>query len=262
MTWLAWRQYRLELAAALAIVAALAAYLVPTGLSKFASFEDSGLKACLAAGATDCSDLRWPFVASYDSVINIVGWFNFVPGVVGLLLAAPVVNEFDRRTYRLAWTQSVTRWHWLLAKTGLALVGVTFFAVALTILMTWWHQPLDLAEPRYGRNFSPSFNFAAAMPFAHTLWALSLALAAGVLTRRMIVTVPAALLLFIATRVPLEFVLRPAGVMSFEGPAGQIRAEGEPSLFWQAQAVEASILIGASAALIGLTVWVVSRRMR
>lgn len=262
MTWVAWRQHRLEMAVTLVILAAMAAYLVPTGLSKFASFEDSGLKACLDASATDCSDLRWTFVTSYDALINIVGWFNFVPGIVGLLLATPVVNEFDRRTYRLAWTQSVTRESWLLIKIGLATLGVVVFAALFTLLMTWWHEPLDLAQPRYERDFSPSFNFAGMMPFAHTFWALSITLAIGALSRRMIVTVPAALIVFVATRLPLEILMRPISSGAVDGPAG-VMPDGEASSqFWSAQATEASILIGAAAILLGLTVWVVRRRMR
>ena len=97
---------------------------------------------------------------------------------------------------------------------------------------------------------------------AYTLWALSLALTAGVLSRRMIATIPAALVGFIVTRVPLEMVLRPGYEGIAGGPAGELPAGGASSEFWTAQAVEAAIFVGAAAVLLGLTVWVVSRRMR
>jgi hypothetical protein len=248
MIWVSWRQHRLEMAATLVILVALAAYLVPTGLSNFALFEESALKTCLDAAATDCSDLRRPFMNSYGLANDVVGWFNLVPAVVGLLLAIPIVSEFERRTYRLAWTQSVTRGRWIATRTGMALLGVAVFAVAFTLLLTWWHHPFNTALPGLGLGF----NFAGVIPFAYTLWALSLALTAGALSRRVIATVPAALVGFLATRLPLEAVLRPGSLAAVAGPRG----------FWTAQAIEASVFIGASAMLLALTVWVVSRRMR
>ena len=262
MTWLAWRQHRLEMAAALAIVVALAAYLVPTGLSYFALFEDSGLKACLDSGATECTDLRWSFINRYGSANNVVGWFNFVPAVVGLLMAVPIVNEFERRTYRLAWTQSVTRTRWISARVGAAMLGVAVFAAAFTLLLTWWHQPFDRALPLHGKDFGPGFNFTGLMPFAYTLWALSLGLAAGVLSRRIIATVPATRVGVMVTRLPVEMLLRPGYEGPAEGPGVPAVAGSGSSAFWAAQATEAAIFIGASAVLLALTVWVVSRRMR
>jgi hypothetical protein len=217
MACVALRQYRMELFIALALFAALTAFLVPSGLGKLALFQDSGLEACLNARTENCGELGARFTQSYHKLDVIVGWFNFVPAIVGLLLAAPVIIEFEQRTYRLVWTQSITRGRWLATKLGMALLGALIFSAAFTLLMTWWYSPLDRVESRF---VSQTFNFEGAMPLAYTVFALALALAAGVLSRRTIVAVLATVVGFIALRVPVEVVLRP----DYLAPTEQIRA--------------------------------------
>jgi len=62
-----------------------------------------------------------------------------VPALLGIFWGAPLVaNELETGTYRLAWTQSVTRKRWLAAKLGL--VGLWSMAVAglLSFIVTLW----------------------------------------------------------------------------------------------------------------------------
>jgi hypothetical protein len=217
MTWVAWRQYRIEFFIALALLAGLTAFLVPTGLGKLALFRDSGLEACLNMRTDSCGELGARFTNSYHDLDLIVGWFNFVPAIVGLLLAAPVIIEFEQRTYRLAWTQSITRGRWLATKLGLALLGAVIFSCVFTLLMTWWYSPLDRVESPF---VSQTFNFEGAMPLAYTVFAVALALAAGVLSRRMIVAMLATVVGFVALRVPVEVMLRP----DYLAPVEQISA--------------------------------------
>jgi len=321
MTWVAWRQYRVELIIGLALLAALTAFLLPTGLEKLALFEDLGLATCLDAGSPGCSRQVMQFIQEYESLEAIVGWFNFAPAIVGALLAAPVVMEFEQRTYRLAWTQSITRGRWLVTKLGLALLGAAIFSVVFTLLMTWWYSPLDKVTGRFEH-----FSFQGAMPLAYTLFAVSLAVAAGVLSRRTIVAMVATIVGFLAVRLTVEFMLRPHYITPLEkvialgapapdskpklaipdgawtvderlvdaagntltnqhlfeicppsgvGPGIQVERTDISCLegvfsrllyhpadrFWTFQAIEAAIFLGITAVLLGLTVWVVRRRM-
>ena len=67
-----------------------------------------------------------------------------VPGIIGIFWGAPLVaRELETGTFRLAWTQSVTRTRWLAVK--LAVVGLASMAVAglLSLMVTWWASPLD-----------------------------------------------------------------------------------------------------------------------
>jgi hypothetical protein len=261
MTWVAWRQYRTGAAIALAILAAMTAFLIPTGLERLALFRDSGLESCLGAGS-DCVELRAPVLRSYDSLREITTWFNFAPAIIGILLAAPIITEFEQRTHRLAWTQSITRERWLVTKLAMALAGVVLFAVALTLVMTWWHAPLDQAEILAGKELGRSFDFEGAMPFSYSVFALSLALAAGSLSRSMLVAMPIALVGFTALRVLTLELLRSgltSGVNIGPGETLNITTR-DMERFWTIQAIEAAIFLSAAAVLLSLTFWVVLRR--
>jgi ABC-type transport system involved in multi-copper enzyme maturation permease subunit len=98
MTWLAWRQARAQTAVALAAVAALAV-------------------AVVAAGRGDSTLRLWL------SVLVVV-----IPGFLGVFWGAPLVaGELESGSFRLAWTQDVSRIRWLalrLAVTGLAAMAV------------------------------------------------------------------------------------------------------------------------------------------
>ena len=264
MTWVAWRQYRTELLIALAILVAMSAYLVPTGVDKLAEFRDGGLESCLDAGGS-CGELRDRFTNSYGSLSGIVGWFHLAPAIAGLLLAAPLVMDLEHRTYRLAWTQSVSREHWLAMKLGFAIAGVIVFSLLLTLLMTWWYTPLDRSATYAGKDLGDSYGFEGLMPLSYTMFALALALAAGAVSRRILAAIPVALAGFIALRIGMEILLRQglSSEVSFEAPAGQLalgEATRDMSRFWTVQAIEAAIFFSLAAILLGVTVWAVKRR--
>ena len=318
MTWVALRQNRLGIYAGVAILIALAAFLVPTGVSMLARFEDSGLKACLDAADGGCTDLAQRFFDSYRSLWSVMTWLNFIPAIIGLVLATPIVLDLEQRTYRLAWTQSITRRRWIAVKLGMALLGAVVFAAAATALLTWWLAPQDRV---YG-PLENSFNYEGVAPFAFTIFSLALALAVGALTRRIIVAMVVTLGGYTAARIFVENVLRPSYMAPVErivpvssdpqlelterawvlgsglvGRAGNPLTEAQlqdlctafPSgnitsqmilecmesqgiatrvlfhpaeRFWTFQAIETAIFLGAAAVLLGLTVWLVSRRMR
>ena len=124
MKWLAWRQSRLELIIGLVVLAGLAALLVPVGLQQLSLFRNLGL-ATMSSGAAAYAALSQQFLRSYphwlNAVVNLSGVVLFI---FGGLLAVPILIEFEQRTYRLAWTQSITRRRWLLTKLGFALLAV------------------------------------------------------------------------------------------------------------------------------------------
>jgi ABC-type transport system involved in multi-copper enzyme maturation permease subunit len=264
MTWVAWRQHRNELIIVLAMLVALVAYMVPAGLDKHELYNNSGLKACVEAGQ-DCPDLRFQLQDGYDSFNNIVGWFNFMPGIVGTLLAVPLIAEFEQRTYRLAWSQSVTRGRWLATRLGVALAGVTLFAVVLTLLATWVYAPSDQTAVLAPKDLGNSFDFEGAMPFAYTFFAFTLSLATGVVSRRTSVAMAAGLVGFLALRLLVMELLRD-GISS----SGEVNVASDDSLtdhtrdwarFWTAQAQEGALFISLATGLLTLTIWQVRRRI-
>ncbi len=257
MTWLAWRQYRMGLLSILAMLAAATAFLLPTGLHGFSVLHDSGLAACISAGQS-CRDLHGPLELTYNSWSPIVGWFHLVPVVVGVLLAAPVISDLESRTFRLAWTQSITRERWLVTKLGVALVAIVVFALIFTAVMTWWYAPMDRTEMLPKTAVGQSFDYEGVMPFCYAIFAFAVALASGAVTRRMLAAPLVALVSFIVLLLALQNGLQDTEMhVQAIAPPNALR---DMSHFWTVQGVEAAIFLSSAAVLIGLTVWLVGRR--
>ena len=106
---------------------------------------------------TVCRPLRVPgcdlIVAALPGEFG--GWATAVrglavlPALAGLFVGAPLLaREFEQGTYRVAWTQAITRRRWLLSKTALlALATVVAGGLASAIVM-WWREPFDALQGR------------------------------------------------------------------------------------------------------------------
>jgi hypothetical protein len=206
MIWVGWRQQRTETLLAAALLAALAALLVPTGLSILSSYDHAGLAACVGhQGGGSCGPAIDAFFGRWQKLGDLLDWVTLFPGIVGILLAAPFIVALEQRTYRLDWTQSVTRRRWIAGKLGLAVATAIVAAVALTLLMTWWRTPFVRFQGRIDNSVYDSEGTVVA---AYALFALGLGLAVGAVWRR---TVPALFVGFagyFATRLFVDTWLR------------------------------------------------------
>jgi hypothetical protein len=165
--WLTWRQQRTETLIAVLLLALVAALLVPTGLQMTSAYEHDGIAACLADRSADCRARIDAFDTRWSVLLNFVGWLNLVPGLIGVLLAAHLVLEFERGTFRLAWTQSITRGRWLTVRLALIAGAALATSLVLTALMTWWHRPFDDLNGR----FADGFDLEGVVPSAYTVFA-------------------------------------------------------------------------------------------
>jgi hypothetical protein len=190
MTWVAWRQQRTETLIAAAILALIVALLVPTGLHMASVYDHDGLSACHGKSTFICNQAVVAFNNRFADLGGLLAWFNLIPGVIGVLLAAPFILELESGTYRLAWTQSVTRRRWLAGKLGITVAAALLAALAMTALVTWWRIPLDHLHGRMETNV---FDFEGIVAFGYVLFALGLTLAIGAVWRR---TVPAVIIGF------------------------------------------------------------------
>lgn len=204
MIWVTWRQQRTETLIALLLLALVVALLVPTGLHMASVYDRDGIAACLSDPTLDCGGRLDSFVSRWDSLVNVVGWLNLLPALLGALIAVPLVLEVERGTFRLAWTQSVTRDRWLAVRLGVIVAASLAVAVLLTLLMTWWRDPLDHVNGRFD-----GFDLEGVVPAAYTLFAAALVLAAGVVLRRSAPAIGLAFVAFIAVRIGIATWLRP-----------------------------------------------------
>jgi hypothetical protein len=206
MIWVGWRQQRTEALLTALAIALLAALLIPTGIHMADVYDRDNIAACITSESQSCTTLLMSFQDRFRGLTSLFNWLQLLPGLLGALLAAPLVLELEQGTYRLAWTQSITRRRWLLTK--LALVGAAAIVATalLTVLLTWWRQPLDDLHGRFEEN---SFSFEGIVPYAYMLFGAALALAAGVVLRRVAPAFAIALIGFFAARFFITDSLRP-----------------------------------------------------
>ena len=216
MIWLTWRQHRKQALYTLIALAALAAVMVPTGLSMHRDFTDSGLAACLAkqgtgiytpSSAPDCSDLSQRFQSQYSPLIFIAILFVILPALVGLFYGAPLVaREVEAGTHRFVWTQGVSRRRWALVKFGLIGAATVVVSAVYTFGMDWWSAPLVANGSRLG---PVEFDIAGAAAIAYTLFAVALGIFAGTQWRKVLPAMGVTLAGYAVVRVLIETLARP-----------------------------------------------------
>jgi hypothetical protein len=223
MAWLTWRQHRLQLYAmgALVAVAGLAALL--SSIPIRSGYHQNALSSCLPPAArTGCDLIVSHFKTQFAASGAIVRYLIVVPAFAGLFVGAPLLaREFEHGTHRLAWTQSVTRQRWLLAKTLLLSGATAVAALALGAIALWWRAPFDSLE---GRIAPARFDIEGLVVPAYAVFALALGVLAGLLLRRTIPAMSVALAAFVAIRVGIEKLVRP----HYLAPLHQIATPGRP----------------------------------
>ncbi len=176
MIWLAWRQARAQTLIALTAVLGVA----------IVAFVD---------GRTSTMLRMWL------SVLVIV-----VPGLLGAFWGAPLVAaELESGSFRMAWTQDVSRVRWLALR--LAVSGLAGMAVAglLSWVVTWWASPLD----RAGLDQFGSFDSRDIVPAGYAAFAFALGVLCGVQLRRTVPAMAVTLAGFTAARVAFRLLARP-----------------------------------------------------
>ncbi|TAM58787.1 MAG: hypothetical protein EPN50_08270, partial [Chloroflexota bacterium] len=162
------RQLRAPLLVASVILALLGVVLAVTGIH-LAQVNDAYESACTIIAT--CSSSANPIFADDPSLHVVLPLVSLVaPVVIGLFLGAPLIaTELETGTFRLAWTQSVTRRRWLLVKLSLAGLAAVVIAGLLTWMIDWWMTPFDAATLS---RFDPlDFGYQGIAPIGYTAFA-------------------------------------------------------------------------------------------
>jgi hypothetical protein len=206
VTWVSWRLQRTETLIALGILALLAALLIPTGIQMANAYHQDGLAACLAINPSPiCGQKLGEFQQRFQALTTLANWFTLIPGLIGALLAAPFILDLENGTYRLAWTQSITRSRWLLGKLGLSAVAAALVASALILLFSWWRAPNVHIN---GRLDTGNYDTTGTVVIGYTLFALALGLALGAIWRRAAASLTVAFVGYFAVRIFVDYWLR------------------------------------------------------
>jgi hypothetical protein len=300
LVWVSWRQYRLSAAGAAVFLAALAAYLVIMGLrirSGYASVAPCNVPSHLSRTCGIALSLFGGYHVWGETTAAIM---LAVPMLIGAFAGAPILGrELEAGTFRFAWTQGAGRTRWALARLVLPAVTVTAAAAALSQLFGWFYYPF-FAFPA-DSAFAPQFFELTGIAFAAwTLASFAIGALAGVLIRRVVPAIAAAMAAWAGLLVVTMLYLRPRyetpltirgqnapGASPWlirqwwTGPNGQavtsenkiIQLINRPqrgytqwttyqpeTRYWHFQFIEAGWLLMLSVLLIAVTIWLVRRR--
>lgn len=189
-----WRQHRVQLLVAAAVLGGAAGYLL-FGAWQHASYaRQVGLTACLNAQPhRDCGLQAEAFFNRFGGIPGPFILLAALPLLGGLFLGAPLLaREAESGTLQLAWTQSVSRARWLAVKltTFLAAIGVA--AAILSVSFSAWMSVYDRMSfagyTTVNRMQPPAFDLSGVAPLGAMLFSFAAGTLAGVLIRR---TMPA-----------------------------------------------------------------------
>jgi hypothetical protein len=207
MVWLTWRQFRVQAAAALVALVVLAVLILATGLHLRHLYGTSGIATCHQHG--DCEPLILNFFSHYLLLPPLLGFALLgAPILLGMFWGAPLLaRELENGTYRLGWTQSITRTRWLAVK--VAILGFTSVVVCelLSLMLTWWAAPIDHVNMN---RFTPSvFDERGIVAIGYAAFAFALGITMGAIIRRTLPAMVTTLIAFVTVRVIVSVWVRP-----------------------------------------------------
>jgi ABC-2 family transporter protein len=206
MIWMTWRQFRTQALVALAVLLAVAVYLLVLG-ERLRHTYRADLVECRSHG--HCPDLLASFGRQNSLLLGLLDCLLIaLPGVIGIFWGAPLITrELEAGTHRLVWNQSVTRGRWLAVKLG----GVGLLCLVVTglcsALLTWAASPVDRVR---ADRFAPLlFDARNVAPLGYAVLAFALGAAVGLLVRRTVPAMALTLVIFATVQVLVPTVLRP-----------------------------------------------------
>ena len=186
MMWLTWRQFRAPAALAAAALGVMALLLGITN--------------------THPATVSNGFLSHYHLLQFLSTGLVAVPALLGAFWGAPLVaRELESGTYRLAWTQSISRTRWLACKIGV--VGVASVAATglLTLMLTGWSS----SSVNLKRFSSAMFGERGIAPMGYVAFAVLLGITAGILIHRTLPAMATTLVTFVAVRIAVTYWVRP-----------------------------------------------------
>ncbi len=251
----AWTRFRPQALAGAGLLAIAAVILLVTGIQLNHAYY-TATAVCRRQG--NCADLFnvWPS-NGYLTAANILGVAGLaVPGVIGMFWGAPLVaREFETGTFRLAWTQGITRVRWLAAKLAIAGAAAIAAGEVFTLMVAWWSSPIHRANPGYTAFIPGSFHTGVA-PAGYAAFAFALGVTAGLVIRRTLPAMAVTLAIYTAVIIAFPGLVRPHLI-----PPVQATSTLSPAAIANMPAVGASdgylsLVPGTAVALPGA--WVIS----
>ncbi|GLH98177.1 ABC transporter permease subunit [Phytohabitans aurantiacus] len=185
MIWLTWRQHRWQLIGIGALLAVYWGYLLSAGVR-----ARDALSGCASLGGDahvppSCFEASNTVDATFNTMGEVVMFGNLLPLAMGMFVGAPLISrELELGTYRLAFTQSVSRARWLAVKLGALAAAAALLGAVTGAVVSW-------SRAGFGSMFAAApfgddvvFSQSGAVPAATWVFVLLVGAAIGVLVRR------------------------------------------------------------------------------
>ncbi|MDA3644838.1 ABC transporter permease [Saccharopolyspora indica] len=218
MIWLTWRQHRVAVLSTAAVFLGLAAWFLLIGSGTRGSLAPAELSYCIGL-RFDCGEWQSSLMWLRDLEQTLL---PLLPALIGVFLGAPLLSrEIEQRTFRYTWTQGITRGHWLKSKVLLLGAAIVLLSTAFSGAYMWLYDP---AVPEQG--WFDAFNQALPVFPAMCLSGFALGVAAGALTRKLLVSMALAFGAFLAVFLPIVIWIRATYQAPLSIPADAYAAEG------------------------------------
>jgi len=233
MLWLTLRQYRTHLLATGGILLALAAVLLVHGLLTQSFIAQSAPVGCPSTAAR-CTAFDQQLMGRYQQLQPLLQFLPLVPALIGAFWGAPLLaREYERGTYKLVWTQTVSRQRWLAVKLSVIGAAAALGGLALGVMISAWlwvFRGTTFPGVYPDRSF---FELRGIVPSGWWLLSFMIGAAAGAVIRR---TLPA---------MAVTIVLAVALLMSFNSARDYVYAAPD-QLVVTTLPVSAAIPVGSS----------------
>ena len=212
MTWLTWRQHRIEMLVMGIILLLFAAILLVNGMHIAADAQKA--YNCTSSQPGVCDGAQQALSNDISQILQNLLFLLLslaLPLLAGMFIGAyAIAREFEQGTYRMIWTQGVPWYRWFLSKVGL-LSCITLCAFGIWFgLLSWWALPNLRALQDDGLfAFANRFDIWGSVTIAYALFALMLGICAGAVTRRTVPAMAITLVIFIAVRILIVNFARP-----------------------------------------------------
>ena len=208
MTWLTWRQLRLQAMVVIAAAAALVLALLLTAHGLSSSYS-ADVKAFI-------EQLQFERFDSFLYLAGLVAVLSVAPVVAAFWGGPLIARELEAGTHRLVWNQSTTRYRWLAMKllvSGSIAIGV---AGLLSLVVTWWSTPIDkaIAAGHGSGTFSLPridpvvFGARGIVVIGYVVFGLAVGAAVGLVLRRSIPAVALTLVVVAVAEIVVPHFLR------------------------------------------------------
>jgi ABC-type transport system involved in multi-copper enzyme maturation permease subunit len=205
----AWTRFRTQALVGAGVLAIAGAVLLVTGIQLNHAYY-AAVAVCKQQG--NCAHMfTYTFPSQgyldADNELNALGLA--VPGLIGMFWGAPLAaREFETGTFRLVWTQGITRVRWLAAKLAIAGAAAIAAGELFTLMVAWWCSPVHKAEPGYTPFTSGSYHTGVA-PVGYAAFAFALGVTAGLLIRHTLPAMAVTLAVFTAVIIAFPIWVRP-----------------------------------------------------